>query len=492
MNPFGQIINLSDLSGIEPQKAGLGQLNNVDPKSLGIDFLQILGGKLSGELPFVFGEDAESIGSESVIPDKLLTDKSAETAVSDLTDELVNLKSGEFVSQNDLLDPLKIGSKQFLKIKTAEALNNTYKSLDIESVLSAKLNPKAGNLNTVSNNSIVSPELKIDNLNLNNIDLASAQSSSDNSDLEIRPTVLAEIDKELTPKNSIDLKTAGLIDKVAGSLNIKNIKLEKNSENNQADKEPVKLALPTKSYIKVTSVDGNSAASGNNKQFADARQNLFSGSTEMVSSESRVDDGEKVRLNNFEAIARVELDQKPAGQIETGRSTIQTRLISDIAPTLGNNVEKIELTETKMNVEPVKFVLPAELSGKTIKNNHTVMIRMEPDHLGPIRMTVSTYNDILTARLVVESPVARATIEANLNNLMEQLDRQGIKVDTFEVSVSGGEVGHDTKENRFAGSAGSARRNLERYKNSTAIDDVMAQRAQEHLYIEANGVNCFA
>ena len=86
---------------------------------------------------------------------------------------------------------------------------------------------------------------------------------------------------------------------------------------------------------------------------------------------------------------------------------------------------------------------------------------------------------------------AKATVESNLNNLLEQLNRQGIKVDTFEVSVSGGEVGHEAKENRFAKSTGTAQ-GQKSYKNSNAMEKIMARRRQEHLYIEANGVNCFA
>ncbi len=490
MNPFGNIVDLTSLNGIEPGKIGLGLVNNIDPKSSGINFLQILGGKLSGELPFLFGDASTTIGSDLVDPDEILSGKLPDAISTELSGNKTITEIEELIASSNLIDPNKVSSEQFLRANTAEMTNHREKLSNSMTDFSAPLNMKEEDSNLVTTRSVLTPELRINNLTLNSIELASTQLGTDESEVEIRSTVLAEIDKELRPRSNVDLKTASLIEKVAGSLNIKNIKLDKNSENNQVDKEPVKLALPTKSYIKVTTVGEH--ASANKKQFVETNQNLFSNNTEIISVENKTGDSDKVRFNNFEAIARVELDQKPAGIIETGQVGSQTKLISDFAPSLSNSIERIEIKETKIDLTPAKFVLPAEINGKNLKSNHTVTIRMEPDHLGPVRMTVTTHNDTLSARLIVDSPLAKATVESNLNNLVEQLDRHGIKINSFEVSVSGGAVGHEANENRFAGSKGTGRQNLKSYKNLSAIKEVMAQRAQDQLYIAANGVNCFA
>jgi len=501
MSSFAQIIDLPGLNGIESQKAGADLSNNVDPKNLGVDFSRILGAKLTGELPFIFEADTEATGQDSVISNEILSDKSVAILLSNFSNESDMAESEELTGQNNLIDPLKIGLEKLLKINTTEANGDLQKSSNVESTQATEQNSKVVNPMVASNRTVISPELKMINPGSNNIDSVATQIANDNAEVKTRSNVIAEIDKELVSKNSFDLKTASLIDKVAGSLNIKSVRLEKNSENSRTDKEPDKMALPTKSYIKVTTIDSNSKTDANNannaknaknEQAGDNRLNLFSSSSEIVPIEGKIGKGEKTGLNNFEAIARVELDPKPVNRTESGQSAIQTKLISDMAPALTNNVEKIEMAEIKISETPAKFVLPTEINGKNIRNNHTVMIRMEPDHLGPVRMTLSTHNDILTARLVVESPVAKAVVESNLNNLVEQLDRQGIKVESFTVSVSGGEVDQNANENRFAGSAERALQNLKGYKNSNAINEVMAQRAQEHLYIEANGVNCFA
>ena len=180
MNPFGQIIDLTAANGIEPGKIGPGLADNVDPLNPGVDFLTILGGKLSGELPLLFGEVAEAVGSELDVSGEILSDKPAEQLLLDSPEEFIGKEiikeaSEEIVSPNNLIDPIKIGSEQFLKNKAAEANNNIEKPLKADTIVSSELDLKVENLINGSNKSIVSPELKINNQNLNSNNLASAQ-----------------------------------------------------------------------------------------------------------------------------------------------------------------------------------------------------------------------------------------------------------------------------------------------------------------------------
>ncbi|MCP4631555.1 MAG: flagellar hook-length control protein FliK [candidate division Zixibacteria bacterium] len=489
MNPFGQIIDLTGINGIEPGKAAPGTPDNGDSKNLGIDFLQILGGKLSGDLPMMFGETAETVESEAGISDEILKGNSTELQLAGVPIELGEIESEKLSNQNILIAQKEISTVQFLNIKVDGEVNSLDKSSNIEVILPTEQNAKTENLSPAINQTILSSDKKFNDLNPNSMNSGSTQIDINKSNSEIRPAVLAEIDAELSPKNNSDIRTTNLLDKVTGSLNIKNVKLEKNSENNTTDKEPVKLSLPTKSYIKVSTVETNT--SGNNSQFANSNQNMFQSNTEIVVPETEISKSEQIKLNNFEAVARMASDQSSV-KIETGQLTNQPKLISNITPVLTNGSEKIEMVETKVETLPVKFVVPTEINGNNIKNNHTVMIRMEPDHLGPVRMTVSTHNDTLTARLIVDSPLARATVESNLNNLVEQLDKQGIKIESLEVSVGGGNDGSEAKENRFANASRTIQQNLKNYENSNVIDEVMTQRAQEQLYIDTSGVNCFA
>ena len=63
-------------------------------------------------------------------------------------------------------------------------------------------------------------------------------------------------------------------------------------------------------------------------------------------------------------------------------------------------------------------------------------IALKPDHLGHVQMKIVTENNIVSIKIVTETPVARDLIDANANQLKAELQQQGLSVETIEVSVS--------------------------------------------------------
>ncbi|RKX18969.1 MAG: hypothetical protein DRP51_08245, partial [Candidatus Zixiibacteriota bacterium] len=160
MNPFGNIVDLTGLNGIESGKSGPGSANNIDPKSSGIDFSQILGGKLSGELPFLFGEEIGVVGSDTVNPNGILSGKLPEAISSDLPGDKTITETEEQINASNLIDPNKVSSEQFLKANTVEMINHTEKHSNIINDLSAPLNMKEEVSSIVTNRSAQTPEFK--------------------------------------------------------------------------------------------------------------------------------------------------------------------------------------------------------------------------------------------------------------------------------------------------------------------------------------------
>jgi hypothetical protein len=103
-------------------------------------------------------------------------------------------------------------------------------------------------------------------------------------------------------------------------------------------------------------------------------------------------------------------------------------------------------TEQKFNQPAVRFTLPDNLAQAMKSRSQSVMIKIEPEHLGPARLNLSIRNDVLTARLTVDTSQAKAAVEGSLDRLTEQLSRAGIKVNHIEVSLRGGD-----SQNQFAG-----------------------------------------
>ena len=87
-------------------------------------------------------------------------------------------------------------------------------------------------------------------------------------------------------------------------------------------------------------------------------------------------------------------------------------------------------------VEKVKVILTPEKS--------EIAMELKPDSLGRVSLKVSTENGIVIARFVAESQQVKQVLEANMQVLKDSLERQGINVQGFSVSVrqeSGGYPG---------------------------------------------------
>ena len=66
------------------------------------------------------------------------------------------------------------------------------------------------------------------------------------------------------------------------------------------------------------------------------------------------------------------------------------------------------------------------------------MIKLEPEFLGPARLHLTMRQETLTARVMVDTPQAKAAVESSLSQLTDQLTKVGIKVDYIDVGVRGG------------------------------------------------------
>lgn len=146
----------------------------------------------------------------------------------------------------------------------------------------------------------------------------------------------------------------------------------------------------------------------------------------------------------------------------------------------------------KTETQAVRFVVPNDLNDGKGLNNRSVMIKMEPEHLGPMRMTLSNAHDGLHARLVVDTAAAKTAVEGNLNHLMEQLGRQGIKVEFFDVSVGGSMVDGDSQDEQMTKFSQRFAKSRQGYSSGLSSESIATGRGGPRSYIGSAGVNCFA
>jgi len=79
---------------------------------------------------------------------------------------------------------------------------------------------------------------------------------------------------------------------------------------------------------------------------------------------------------------------------------------------------------------PVKFVVPENLSAKKVQSRQTVFIKLEPENLGTVRLTLSSSGQNVMGRLVVDTPIAQHAVESNINQLLEDLADKGVAMKT--------------------------------------------------------------
>jgi hypothetical protein len=153
-----------------------------------------------------------------------------------------------------------------------------------------------------------------------------------------------------------------------------------------------------------------------------------------------------------------------------------------------------QVTSGRTSLSAPRFTLPENLANQLKPNGKSVAIRIEPENLGPARLRINMHNGTLTARLTVESVEAKAAVESSLDQLTNQLEKAGIKVNHVEVSVSGGDIHDQWLESRTTWSAPSRKGHNRVLQKLAAgsVDHVETVPYQAPTYIRADQVNIFA
>jgi hypothetical protein len=156
-----------------------------------------------------------------------------------------------------------------------------------------------------------------------------------------------------------------------------------------------------------------------------------------------------------------------------------------------NETAKINSITAKVEQTTVRFVVPDKILENGSLNNQTITIKMEPEHLGTIRLTLSMLSHGLTGRMVVENSAALLLVESNIDNLFTELSDKGINLDAFQVTVSG-----ERNENKpaYDRSASRMKNRVGKLENSDRPEEVQSVTvaAAGRMYINSGGVNWLA
>ena len=233
--------------------------------------------------------------------------------------------------------------------------------------------------------------------------------------------------------------------------------------NSQQVSVPVSLSSLNKArqqQPKTQQTSAASAFSSNSQTLAKAGEsNDFLQAVKAAAGEEGVEDLVEATLVNKKGSAK-ELLTSQLGNTEqsdkSGNSPLQAGLRLESAAGARQDAARVEQAVRQVPVQTTnaseafeKIVSTARLT--TAGTMSELTMKLEPDHLGMMRVKISVdENNVMNARVQVESSEARSLIENNLHRLRESLAEQGIKVEKFSVDVR---QEHGQHQNQFAGSA---------------------------------------
>lgn len=121
-------------------------------------------------------------------------------------------------------------------------------------------------------------------------------------------------------------------------------------------------------------------------------------------------------------------------------------------------------------------------------------MQLNPEHLGKISLEVTAKDGILTAQITAQSLAVKEAIEAHLPMLRENLQEQGLKVESVEVTVATHEFEQnlsDNSKNNTENQSGKRKKSITLDALDTAKDEKSLEQTLEEqlMQIEGNSVS---
>jgi flagellar hook-length control protein FliK len=122
---------------------------------------------------------------------------------------------------------------------------------------------------------------------------------------------------------------------------------------------------------------------------------------------------------------------------------------------------------------PKEEVIRQIVDSAKLRLNHNgqneIRIQLKPEHLGQVRLNISTDQHQVMVKVVAELPAVKELLETHLPQLRSELSGQGLEIDKFSVSV-GGDAESQNKEQQTWGQHRSGSRSGDRGGSFTQAD----------------------
>ncbi len=198
--------------------------------------------------------------------------------------------------------------------------------------------------------------------------------------------------------------------------------------------------------------------------------------------------------NNISSVPSKKVAKESSEGVVSVKSTPQTPAESSrpITQATGPTEKGVSVT-TRAEVPAVRFVLPENVRESIIRPGNTITLRMEPEHLGSVRLTLTAHQDTIIGRVVVESPAARMAVESNVHILQNRLSEEGLHLEQLQVSVGGEQARQFAHSDGSQFGQASTAQTLSSGRTAASIAATSAAPSMTGGgYVNAGGVNWLA
>ncbi len=156
-----------------------------------------------------------------------------------------------------------------------------------------------------------------------------------------------------------------------------------------------------------------------NREFSQDRQPALQPKAEVATSSPGLPGGTKIKT--LAAPIQLEADGKPVTQPAVPEVAVSVKTEVAAAKTEG--------------LQRAQFVIEPESLRSPIKPPAEIRLRLIPESLGLMKLTIRAMENHLTARVVVQSQAAQMSVEGNLAELQRTMADAGLVIDKFDVTV---------------------------------------------------------
>jgi len=153
----------------------------------------------------------------------------------------------------------------------------------------------------------------------------------------------------------------------------------------------------------------------------------------------------------------------PQAQSPTVTANNAVKAVEASKPILPENLLARGATEAKIINQ-----IADKMNVRTNGAQNEVHVKLDPPSLGTVRMKIVTSGDTVRTVIVAENQAVKQVIENNFNQLRDAMGEQGLKLDSFSVTVGGESNNQNPSQD-----------SLEDENNASTLDQTASNETEE-------------